>query len=461
MTSERICLVDVVGLTPELIGDDTPVLQSLAEADWSSGVQPLKGVYPAVTLTPQASILTGTPPSEHGIVGNGWLFDTQEIRFWQQARQLMQGETVYEAARDEFGDSFTTALIFIWFSQGALAADYRVIPKPWYGSDGNKIFDIHGAPDSYVRDLKDDLGEFPFVNFWGPQSGPAATEWIAQATAKTLRDCQPNLTISYLPLLDYPFQKHGPDHEASREALSKVDEYVELIQTAADETGTKLVIFSEYGLSSVSRPVHLNRLFREQGWLSVRHGPFGEHLDVDQSEVFAAADHQIAQVYVRDPEQIPEVESLLHNTDGVGGVWQAEKKAAHGLDHQRAGDLIALAERDAWFTYYFWFDDDRAPDYAPTVAIHDKPGYDPVEMFVDPEIKFPNLKAGLTLAKKKLGFRYRMDLTPLDASLVKGSHGLPPASTEEGPILLSPDLTPPEDPRMTDLKPWLLEQYRS
>lgn len=461
MPLKRICLVDVVGLTPELVGDHTPTLQSLAEAEGSDGAQPLNGVFPSVTLSPQASILTGSLPSQHGIVGNGWLFDTQEIRFWQQARQLVQEETIYEAATSEFGDTFTTALIFYWFSQGALSADYRVIPKPWYGSDGSKEFDIHGAPAWYVQNLKSDLGEFPFINFWGPQSGPPATEWIARATAKTLREQQPNLTFSYLPLLDYPFQKYGPGHEASRKALSKVDDYVRLIQKAAKETDTNLVIFSEYGLSSVSRPVHLNRIFREQGWLSVRSGPFGERLDIHQSEVFAAADHQFAHVYVRSPEQVPAVETLLLDIDGVGDVWGQEEKVAHGLDHPRAGDLIALAESDAWFTYYFWFDDDRAPDYARTVDIHRKPGYDPVEMFVDPEISFPKLKAAWTLVRKKVGFRYRMELTPLDASLIQGSHGLPPSSPEKGPVLISRDLTPPADPAMTDLKSWLLDQYRS
>ena len=461
MTDERICLIDVVGLTPDLVGEETPTLRSMADADGSDGAEALEGVFPAVTTSPQASVLSGSPPSEHGVVGNGWLFDTGEIRFWQQARDLLQGETVYEAAVEEFGEEFTTALIFSWFSQGALDADYRVIPKPHYGSDGSKVFDIHGAPDSYVQGLTEDLGAFPFANFWGPQSGPPATEWIAEATAKTLRERTPNLTIAYLPLLDYPLQTRGPDTEAAREALSTVDECVGLIREAAEETDTRLVVFSEYGLSPVSRPVHLNRRFREAGWLSVRTGPFGEQLDVPQSEVVAAADHQVAHVYVREEDRLPAVESLLRETDGVGDVWGHEEKVANGLDHPRAGDLVALAEPDAWFTYYFWFDDDRAPDYARTVDIHSKPGYDPVEMFVDPDLRVPRLRAGLTLLRKKLGFRYRMELTPLDASLVEGSHGIPPASPGEGPVLITEGPDPPDDPAMTDLKPWLLEQYRS
>lgn len=461
MTSERICLIDVVGLTPDLVGEHTPVLGELAEAEGSDGARPLEGVFPAVTTTPQASVLTGEKPTDHGVVANGWRYDTGEVRFWQQTRSLLQGETVYEAAVEEFGEEFTTALVFAWFSQGALDADYRVIPKPHYGSDGSKIFDIHGAPESYVRGLEGDLGGFPFENFWGPRSGPPATEWIAEATAKTLREREPNLTVAYLPLLDYPLQKHGHGTAEAREALETVDEYVGLIRDAAEETDTRIVVFSEYGLSDVSRPVHLNRRFREEGWLEVREGPFGEQLDVPQSAVLAAADHQVAHVYVRDLDLLPAVESLLEDTDGVGEVWGEAEKVENGVDHPRSGELIALAEPEAWFTYYFWFDDHRAPDYARTVDIHSKPGYDPVEMFVDPTITAPMLKAGWNLLRKRLGFRYRMDLTPLDASLIEGSHGIPPATPEDGPVLITEGLEPPEDPAMTDLKPWLLEQYRS
>ncbi len=457
---ERICLVDVVGLTPAHIGSETPTLQELSQEGGSDGAQPLDGVFPAVTLPPQASLLTGSPPSEHGAVGNGWLYDTQEIRFWQQARELINGETIYEQARDEFGGDFTTALLFFWFSQGAVSADYRVIPKPWYGSDGSKEFDIHGAPHRYVTELKEKLGDFPFFTFWGPHSGPPATEWIAEATAHTLRSRQPNLTLSYLPLLDYPMQKHGPDDSRSRDALSKVDQCVETIREAADETDTKLVIFSEYGLSSVNHPVHINRIFRKEGWLNVKYGPFGEQLDIGQSTVFAASDHQVAHVYVRDQDKIPPARKRLRDMEGVEQVWGKQQQREHGICHGRSGDFIAIAEPGAWFTYYFWLDDDHAPDYARTVDIHSKPGYDPVEMFVDPELSFPDVNAAWTVLKKKLGFRYRMELTPLDASLVQGSHGRPVSDPDKGPVLITSGLKPPVNPGITDLKSWLLNVYR-
>jgi predicted AlkP superfamily pyrophosphatase or phosphodiesterase len=388
------------------------------------------------------------------------LYETQEIRFWQQARELITGETVYEKASEEFGDDFTTALIFFWFSQGALSADYRVIPKPWYGSDGSKEFDIHGTPKNYVTELNQKLGDFPFFTFWGPHSGPPATEWIAEATAHTLKSRQPNLTLSYLPLLDYPMQKHGPRDRRSMEALSKVDQCVKTIKKAADQTDTKLMIFSEYGLSSVNKPVHINRTFRKEGWLNVKYGLFGERLNIGQSTVFAASDHQVAHVYVRDNDLIEPTRNRLRNLEGVDQVWGEQQQREQEIFHPRSGDFIAIADPGAWFTYYFWLDDDRAPDYARTVDIHSKPGYDPVEMFVDPEISFPGAKAAWTVLKKKLGFRYRMELTPLDATLIEGSHGRPAPDPENGPVLITAGLEPPTNPDITNLKSWLLDVYR-
>jgi hypothetical protein len=135
------------------------------------------------------------------------------------------------------------------------------------------------------------------------------------------------------------------------------------------------------------------------------------------------ADHQVAHIYIRKPSEIPKIKKLLGNVPGVDRILGGEEKKEEGLDHERAGELVAVAEPSAWFTYYYWLDDDKAPDFAPTVDIHTKPGYDPAELLVDPAIRFPMVKAGLRLLQKKLGFRYKMDLIPLNGKGVKGSHG--------------------------------------
>ena len=198
-------------------------------------------------------------------------------------------------------------------------------------------------------------------------------------------------------------------------------------------------MLSEYGLVDVSRPVHLNRLLRDQGLVAVREELGGELLDAGASQAFAVADHQVAHIYINDPAVQARVRAIVEAAPGVERVLDRTQQAARHVDHERAGDLVAIAAPDAWFTYYYWLDDRRAPDYARTVDIHRKPGYDPVELFLDPAIRVPALRVGWTLAKKAAGFRYLMDVIPLDATLVKGSHGRPGPASDDGPLVIGSD----------------------
>jgi predicted AlkP superfamily pyrophosphatase or phosphodiesterase len=164
-----------------------------------------------------------------------------------------------------------------------------------------------------------------------------------------------------------------------------------------------------------------------------------EYLDPWASRAFAVADHQLAHVYVKDPADVDAVSKLLRNVDGVAEVLDAEGKQRAGLDHERAGELVAVAEADSWFTYYYWLDDERAPDYARGVEIHRKPGYDPAELFFDPADRWVKPRAASYLLRKKVGLRYAMRVVPLDPSIVRGSHGRLPDSPEDGPVFLSSD----------------------
>ncbi|GAB5402926.1 MAG: alkaline phosphatase family protein [Aureliella sp.] len=405
----KVCVIDVVGLTPELV-KHAPNIQSLGTATpWTS---PL----PAVTATSQATMLTGTMPREHGIVGNGWLFrETGEVRFWQQSNRLITGEKFYEGVE--------TAKLFWWFNQGA-PVRWSVTPKPHYGCDGSKVFDIL---DMSGCELTKKLGPFPFFSFWGPGAGLPASRWIADASAEVMRRQQPELTLVYLPHLDYDYQRF-PDQDPQR--VAEVDSCVATVVEAAQAIGATPIVVSEYGLVPVSRPVFVNRALREAGFLTVRDGPFGELLLPLDSKAFAVVDHQLAHVYVEDPEMRGEVRRLLEAIDGVASVVDPGDLQ---LDHPRSGELIALAEPDSWFAYYYWLDDRRAPDFARTVDIHRKPGYDPCELFLTSK-----LRAAARVAQKKLGMRYKMDVIPLDATLVRGSHGLHPGP-DKGPVIVGPD----------------------
>jgi hypothetical protein len=214
-------------------------------------------------------------------------------------------------------------------------------------------------------------------------------------------------------------------------------------------------VLSEYGIVDVKGPVHVNRALREAGLIAVREELGRELLDPGASHAFAVADHQVAHVYVRDPLRVAEVKAHLERVPGIERVL--DDKTDLGLDHPRSGELVAIAAPDRWFTYYYWLDDDRAPDFARTVDIHRKPGYDPVELFIDPELAIPMVKVGMKLARSKLGFRTLLDVIPLDAGLVRGSHGRVTDDPRKGAVFLSsePELVP-ETIRATDVKDAIL-----
>jgi len=422
----KVCLIDVVGLTPRLVGAHTPRIASVGKA------APLAGPLPMVTSTAQATMLTGAPPSAHGIVGNGWLYrETGEVRFWQQSNRLIEAETVYASRR------FTCAKMFWWFNQGA-GVDWYATPKPHYGADGSKAF---GIIDATGCELERELGPFPFHSFWGPKAGLPASDWIARASARVMRRHKPDLTLVYLPHLDYDYQRFGPG-DAAR--LREADACAGIVIDAAREIDARVVVVSEYGLVPVSRAVMINRALRAKGWLAVRDGPYGEMLDTFGSRAFAVCDHQVAHVYVSMPGMLEAVRAEVASLEGVDRVVAPGDV---GLAHRRSGEFVALAKADAWFAYPYWLDEGRAPDFARTVDIHRKPGYDPCELFMT-----SGARAGMRLAQKLLGFRYLMDVVPLDVSLVRGSHGLVPADAQDGAVIVSEGGAPGE---MAGMKAWL------
>lgn len=249
---------------------------------------------------------------------------------------------------------------------------------------------------------------------------------------------QPHAQSRVLPHLDYNLQRVGPNHPSIIQDLREIDRIVgDLIQFFG-ERGVQVILLSEHGITPVNHPIHLNRLFSAEGWLATREELGREQLDCGASKVFAVADHQVSHIYVNDPSLLKRVREMVAEQTGVSTILGAAEKLKIGIDHSRAGDLIAVAEENAWFTYYYWLDDKVAPDYARTIDIHRKPGYDPVELFLDPALKFPKLKIAYRLLQKKLGFRMLMDVIPLDAKLVKGSHGCRPRSTRDWPVLLAP-----------------------
>jgi predicted AlkP superfamily pyrophosphatase or phosphodiesterase len=434
-----VLVLDVVGLTPRQLGPRTPHLTALAAR---GALAPMDAVLPAVTLSAQATFLTGRTPAAHGAVGNGWYFrELGEVLFWRQPRALVAGPMLYERAR-ALDPAFTCAKLFWWWNLGA-AVDWSLTPRPFYPADGRKLPAVYGTPrpsaeaSGFEAELERTLGAFPFFDFWGPRAGLASSRWLADAARWTLANKRPTLTLLYLPHLDYDQQRFGPEHPRAQTALQEVDALVGELRQAADALGAATLVVSEYGLEAVDRPLFPNRVLREAGLLAVRATPVGELLDPFASRAFAVCDHQLAHVYVQDPSALPLARARLESMPGVAAVLDEAGKRAQHLDHPRSGELVCVAEKGAWFAYPYWLDAARAPDFARTVDIHRKPGYDPCELFLDPALRLPKLRIALRLLQKSLGLRMLMDVIPLEAELVRGSHGRLPDDPRDGPLFLA------------------------
>ncbi|MCD6043329.1 MAG: alkaline phosphatase family protein, partial [Burkholderiales bacterium] len=401
------------------------------------------------------------PPSGHGAVANGWYFrDLSEVWLWRQSNRLVAGEKIWEAGRTR-DPAFTCAKMFWWYNMYS-SADWSATPRPMYPADGRKIPDHYAHPHELHDELDAKLGTFPLFKFWGPLTDISSTDWIARATLHVMQTRNPTLTLAYLPHLDYNLQRLGPDlaHPRVQQDLKALDAACGTLIDYAASSGREVIVVSEYGITPVSDAVHVNRALREAGLIRVRPEEHGrEILDPGASAAFAVADHQVAHVYVNDASRISLVRSVLEKLDGVEQVLGEAGKRAMGLDHERSGELVAISRPDRWFSYYYWLDERRAPDFARTVDIHRKPGYDPVELFVDPQIRFPMLATGWRLAKRKLGLRTLLDVISLkDTRLVKGSHGRLTDAPEHGPLVISSrgDLLPEGAIEATAFKPLVL-----
>lgn len=428
---KKTVVIDVVGLSLSIIGEHMPFLKNYISKNNLSTIDPM---LPAVTTAVQSTYITGKWPSEHGIVGNGW-YDREdcEIKFWKQSNKLVHAEKIWEKAK-KLDPNFTCAKMFWWYNMYS-SADFAVTPRPNYLADGRKIPDCYSHPAELRDRLQKELGQFPLFQFWGPGANIKSTQWIADASILTDKWHDPTLSLIYLPHLDYCLQKFGPNISKIAEELKAIDAVIAQLVNYFESKNAEIIILSEYGIARVNNPIHLNRLFRENDLLQIRMERGLELLDPGASKAFVVADHQVAHVYINDPSVTNKVKGLLEKVPGIELILDKTAQQTYYIDHARSGDLVLMADAKSWFTYYFWLDDAVAPDYARAVDIHKKPGYDPVEMFMTSK-----LRAGYKLLRKKVGLRYVMDVIPLDAALIKGSHGRIGTSAKFHPVIITNNL---------------------
>ncbi|WP_345781956.1 nucleotide pyrophosphatase/phosphodiesterase family protein [Natrinema gelatinilyticum] len=432
--TDRTIVLDVVGLQPQHIdADRTPTLESFFTSD---SVRSLRPPFPAVTVPAQTTLATGQRPDTHGDVSSGE-FDRerQTAEFWERDRDGR--ERIWETGTDDAG--LTTGVLNFQHLIGT-SADVAVTPSP-IEDENNDILEMNcwTNPDGFYDDLREVLNHFPLHNYWGPGANEDGSRWILAAAHEAIEQFDPDLLWVYVPHLDYVGQSNGPGSDAFRTELSVVDDLLEEFLAPLTETDrwdeTALVLVSEYGFHDVDRPVFPNRALREAGLLET---DADGDADIVGSDAFAMVDHQIAHVYA-DERSVEAARDVLESLEGIDAVLDESGKADRGIDHPNAGEIVLVANRDAWFQYYWWDDRENAPPYASKMDIHAKPGFDPCELFFGDE-----------------------GLVSLDASKVSGSHGRVDESAFGifglgGPA--APELEGDEPVDATDVTPTILDLH--
>ena len=343
--------------------------------------QPAQTVWPALTCTAQASFRTAADPMKHGIVANGLFFkDLTKVLFWEQSARLCEGSRIWEKFRARGGK---VGMMF-WQQSMGEDVDLVVTPAPIHKHSGGIIQACYAQPASLETRLNEAIGRpFNLMNYWGPLANSKSSDWIVDATISVMGmpDLAPDLLLTYIPHLDYDLQRHGPDSEQAHKALDILLGYLTRLKAAGADFGYDWIFTGDYAIQPVQRgAVFPNRALREAGLFHVRDIRRLAYTDFFTSPAFAVVDHQIAHVYCHGTQAIADARACLQALPGVAEVLDRDAQKVRGLGHSRSGDLVLVAEDGAWFAYP-WFEKKEAPDYASHVDIHNKPGYDPCELY--------------------------------------------------------------------------------
>ncbi len=352
-------------------------------------------------------MLTGKTPVDHGVVANGFYWrDKRQVEMWTAWNEVIDQPQIWDTLSSRSTDSnrLTSAAWFPMLSKGC-GADYVCMPAPIHKPDGSEDLWCYTKPQEFYGELLENFGHFPLKHFWGPLANIKSSKWIADSAVVAAKKFKPNFFYIYLPHLDYAAQKFGPDSEQARAAVVELDALIGELVTGMEQAyeQPEWMIASEYVITDVNHVCYPNRVLREAGLLKVQLDDDGlEVVDFETSDAWALVDHQFSHVFVRDskPEITNKVQDLFSTVDGIEKVLVGGHRES--LDHSRSGDVVLVSSAKSWQAYYWWLEDAKAPPFARTVDIHRKPGYDPVELYFDMETM----------------------TVPLDAALIKGSHGV-------------------------------------
>jgi predicted AlkP superfamily pyrophosphatase or phosphodiesterase len=406
---QHVIVIDIVGLEEKHLNSRLlPTISALAEKGESSKMKP---VFPAVTSTVQTSFLSGEYPNKHGIISNGFMDrETYNVSFWEQYNSLVQVPRIWDFIKNK-NINFKTAVLF-WQNTLYANSDIIITPRPIHLENEMKMW-CYSKPVGYYEKIVEQIGEFDLSSYWGPLSSSLSSEWITKAAKYTIKKSKPNFMFMYIPHIDYSAQRFGKESNQVSDDLVFADSIVEQIIDSTKQSeiyeNTQFIIFSEYSFNDVNGAIPINVILRNNGLLNVRKIGEKEYVDFELSRAFAVVDHQIANIYIKSPLDKERIVNILKNISDIDIVITEGEKKYFNIDHPRAGDIIIVANRDKWFSYYWWYDENMAPSFTRRVDIHRKPGYDPLELFFDPK-------------KRSI---------PFDTGLIKGSHGRPVNSTTQ------------------------------
>jgi len=426
--SEPLILLSI----PALREKDVAVMPKLRDLMAGGGIADLTPGFPCVTCPVQAAMTTGRRPSGHGVVANGLYWrDKKQVEMWTAPNDCVERPQIWDLLSHHEG-GLTSAVWFPLHSKEC-EADYVCTPAPIHNPDGTESLWCYTRPTDLYGQLRDELGHFPLMHYWGPLTNIKASDWIADSAVIAARQWQPDFFLIYLPHLDYAPQRSGPDSPAVDAAVAELDNLIGKLAEGmhgAYAEQPQWIAAGEYAMTPVDHVSYPNRVLREEGLLVVREEDDGEHLDFEKSQAFAMVDHQFSHVFVAnsDAKLAARVADIFRGQQGIEDVLVGTQRGRYELEHPRSGEVILISSARSWQAYYWWLSDDRAPRFARTVDIHRKPGYDPVELFLDPGTKS----------------------IPLDATLIQGSHGAPAADLSQRSTLLASDPTLLPGPEAAD-----------
>ena len=398
---KKLIVLDVVALTQKHLSSGlVPNISKILENGFFC---PMIPTFPAVTCSVQASMTSGYYPSEHGIIANGF-YDrqTKSVAFWEQYDSLVEKPRIWNILKQK-NPNLKTAVLFFQNSL-YIDADIVITPKPIH-LENKFVMWCYSKPVGYYEELVKSIGEFDLKSYWGPFASLDSSKWIMDAAKQTIERHQPDLMFVYLPHLDYSGQKYGPDSNEFEKSLGELDSLVGQLIEFLDYHNLKdqyeIMILSEYSFENVTNSVSPNVILRDKGLLKVRTIGGKEYLDFENSKAFAMVDHQISHVFTKKGIE-DEVKNIFIKQDGISEVLDSISKKMWNIDHPKSGELILCSDNDSWFNYFWWNDSKYSPEFASNVDIHRKPGYDPLELFLEP-------------TTNKIS---------QNTELVKGSHGL-------------------------------------